>query len=84
MVSGADTLESEPDHMETEQETVDNHDDNDNAAAVNGNTSNGNNVDTDHTADNNMEIETSHKDQNSILSNPGRFECLIRLKVRQK
>ena len=87
MVSGADTLESEHDtssnsghsgHMETEHEN-DNHanDDNDNNSQVNGNTSNGN-LEAEHSTDHNMEIETSHRDNNSILSNPARFETLVR------
>jgi len=87
MVSGADTLESEHDtssnsghsgHMETEHEN-DNHanDDNDNNSQVNGNTSNGN-LEPEHSTDHNMEIETSHRDNNSILSNPARFETLVR------
>ena len=77
----------ESDHMETEQEGVDNHgsDDNDNTGVttLNGNTSNGN-VDSDHTADNNMEIETSHSnraDQNSLTSNPARLQSLVKYVV---
>ena len=78
IMSGADTLPMlESDIMETEQETVDNHgsDDNDNTAVTNGNTANGN-VDTDHNSD--MEIETSHRDQNSITSNPAKLGSFIK------
>ena len=89
MVSGADSLHTDNDTstssansssiMETEET--------DNSPAVNGtssnNTSNGNiEADADNnTTESEMEVEaaTAANRDNSILSNPAKFECLIRL-----
>ena len=89
MVSGADSLDTDNDTSSSSANSssiMDTEDTDNSPAAVNGtssnNTSNGNiEADADNNTTDTMEVEaeTVANRDNSIMSNPAKFECLIRL-----